>query len=127
MADQFFASNIVRKEAVGGREVVIGDEVASLGHSEILKVVACPPQATIDKLSFSVCKVLDPVNLSRLAPEVFAAREFEPAKPELLRLWAILRIEFASIDKNRTLGIDELHDILRVVDQVVHDESFTDS
>ena len=100
--------------------------MASLGHRKILKVVASPPQATVDKLSFSVCKVLDPVDLSRLAPEVFTALEFKPTKPELLRLWAILSIEFASIDENWALGIDKLHDILRVVDQVVHDESFTD-
>ena len=47
--------------------------MASLGHSEELKVVTGAPVATVDKLSVHSSEVLDPINVATLRPEVIAA------------------------------------------------------
>ena len=95
--------------------------MASLRHSEILKVVACSPKSTIDQL-ISVGEVLNPVDLTRLTPEVRIPVKTEPTQPILLRLWTILRVKLASIDEQWAFSVDQLQDILRIINKIIHDE-----
>ena len=79
MADQLLSINVVRKEAVRGRVVVIWDEMSSLRHSEKLEVVARSPKSAIDQLNIGGGDILDPVDLTRLTPEVIVSLKAEPA------------------------------------------------
>ena len=106
MAGQLLSINVVRKEAVRGREVVIWDEMSSLRHSEKLEVVARSPKSAIDQLSISGGEILNPVELTRLTPKVSVSLKAEPAEPELLSLWTILRVKLTSIDEHWALSID---------------------
>ena len=82
--------------------------MSSLRHSEKLEVVARSPKSAIDHLSFSGGggEVLNPVDLARLTPEVIVSIKVEPAEPELLSLWTILRVKLTSIDEHWALSID---------------------
>ena len=56
--------DVVREEGVRWGEVVVGDEVTSFWHSEVLKVVTGPPETTVDQLGVGVREVLHPVDLA---------------------------------------------------------------
>ena len=82
--------------------------MSSLRHSEKLEVVACSPKSTIDHLSDigGGGIVLNPVDLTRLTPEVIVSIKAEPAEPELLSLWTILRVKLTGIDEHWALSVD---------------------
>ena len=99
--------------------------MASLGHSEELKVIACAPVATIDELSFGVREVLNPVDVTTLRPEVVAALKSKFAEPELLSFGTILGIKLSCVDKHWLIGAYKLLNVVRVVNHVVADEGIT--
>ena len=80
--------------------------MSSLRHCEELKVVACSPKSAVDQLSIRISDILNPVELTRLTPEVLITVKAHPAEPELLSLWAILRVKLTSIDEHWDFGID---------------------
>jgi len=86
--------------------------VASLGHGEVLKVVARSPVAANDELVAGVGEVLDPVDLARHIPEVFTSLERQLAKPELLRLGTVLGVKLARVDEDWAFRRDELLDVV---------------
>ena len=72
--------------------------MAGLGYSEILKVGACSPVASHNQICLRVGKVLDPVDLAGLGPEVGAAVKGKPSQPVFLSLGTILCVELTSIN-----------------------------
>ena len=80
--------------------------MSSLRHGEKFEVVACSPKSAIDQLSIRGGEILNPVELTRLTPEISVTLKAEPAEPELLSLWAILRVKLTSIDKYWDLSVD---------------------
>ena len=80
--------------------------MSSLRHSEKLEVVACSPKPAIDQLSIRGGEILNPVDLTRLTPEVIYTVKVEPAEPELLSLWTILRVKLTGIDEHWALSVD---------------------
>jgi hypothetical protein len=115
MAYQFLRSNVVSQEADRGRVVIVGHEMTSFGDCQELKVVARAPVSPIDKLC-RVGGVRDPVDLSALSPEVRTTVELKSTEPELLRLWAVLSIEFTCVDQYRALGTNQFLNIGRIVE-----------
>ena len=86
--------------------------MASLGYSEIFKVVACSPVTSHNQICLSVGKVLDPVDLAGLGPEFGTAVKGKSSQPVFLSLRAILCVKLASIDKDRALCSNEFLNIV---------------
>ena len=72
--------------------------MASFRDSQELEVVAGAPVASIDELGIRVGEILNPVDRSALRPKVGTSIEGESSEPELLRLGAVLGIEFTCIN-----------------------------
>ena len=111
MTCQLLLGNVVGKEGDRRRVVVVRNEVAGLGYSEILKVGAGSPVTAHDQVCIRVGEVLDPVYLAGLGPEVGTAFKIQSSKPKLLRLGAILRVELASVYEDGAIRSYELLDI----------------
>lgn len=112
MTDEFLRGDVVSEEGVRWRVVVVRDKVTGLWHSEVIEVCTLAIVSAIDELSFRICCILHPVDLTRLRPEVLTSRELEPSKPELLGFGAILGIKLTCVDQDRALCSDELLNVV---------------
>lgn len=61
-----------------------------------------------------------------MGPEVFAAFEGKLSQPKFLGFWAVPRVKFTCIDKDWAFCFNQLLNIVRVVNKIVHNECFTD-
>jgi len=105
--------------------VVSGNKVASLGYSQILKVLSGSPVASHNL--FVLAWLVNVVYLARLTPEIFAAFETEASHPVFLSLRSVLSVELASIHKEWQLHSEQLFKIPGVVEQLVRLESCANS
>ncbi len=105
--------------------VVSGYKVASLGYSQILKVLSGSPVASHN--FFFLAWLVNVIYLTRLTPEIFAAFETEASHPVFLSLRSVLSVELASIHKEWQLHSEQLLYIPRVVEQLIRLKSCTNS
>ncbi len=99
--------------------------MASFRDTNVAKVRGFTP-VTSDNL-FSLARLINPVDLAGLVPELFTTVERHASKPKLLSLGTILRIELTSINQEGALSVDQLLYIPRIVEQLVVRESFTNT
>ena len=64
--------------------------MTSFRNREVLEVITGAPVPTVDEIGLIACCVLDPIDLSRLGPEILTTCELELSKPELLAMRSVL-------------------------------------
>lgn len=99
--------------------------MTSFWNTNVAKVRGFTP-VTSDNL-LSLARLIDPIDLAGLAPELITAVERHASEPIFLGLRTILRIKLTSINQKGALSVDQFLNIPRVVKQLVVRESFTNA
>lgn len=107
------------EELLCDRVESVWDKVASLWHGQEGKEFVIAVQAAINQICLCRSRILNPVDLPSLAPELFVVIKVHASEPGFNRFRPVLCVEFTSVNEHIGFGTDKFLQLVLVVNHLV--------